>query len=99
MSQYDLNGLYDFLTNTPEKGLRANLVDGKVFTESHFQLLLKTVRAGNLEAFSNYFEKTDFPKIKFSANETKVKETFWKDLTTALTSRGLISVVDSKKVA
>jgi len=99
MSQYDLNGLYDFLTNTPEKGLRANLVDGKLFTEAHFQLLLKTVRSGNLEAFTSHFEKTDFPKIKFSANETKVKETFWKDLTTTLISRGLITAVDSKKAA
>ena len=38
MSQYDIPGLYDFLHQTPEQGLRKMLVDNKTFTEPHFNL-------------------------------------------------------------
>lgn len=90
MSQYDPNEMYEFLSMTPEKGLRQILVDNKTFTESHFNMLLKIVRNGNKETFCEHYNKNDFPKIKFNPNETKVKEAFWATLTTVLSQKGLI---------
>lgn len=90
MSQFDPNEMYDFLSNTPEKGLRQIMVDNKSFTNDHFSMLLKVVRNGNKESFCEHYTKNDFPKIKFSPNETKIKETFWGTLTTVLGQKGII---------
>lgn len=90
MSQYDPNEIYEFLSNTPEKGLRQILMDNKSFTEPHFNMMLKIVRNGNKETFSEHYLKSDFPKIKFNPNETKIKETFWSTLTNVLAQKGLI---------
>lgn len=91
MSQYDPKEIFQFLSHTPEKGLRQLLIDGKTFTDSHLAMALKIVRTGNEESFCEHYTKTDFPKIKFSANELKLKETFWNSLTKAMASKGLIT--------
>src|SRR5690349_4057869 len=70
MSQYDLVGLFDFLKQTPEQGLRKMLVDNKPMGEAHFNLLLKIVRNCSVEQFSAHAEKSDFPKIKMGPAET-----------------------------
>lgn len=99
MSQYDLAGLYDFLTQTPEKGLRGMLVDGKPMTEVHFNMLVKIVRACKVEDFAVCFEKSEFPKIKFGPSEVKLKEKFWGDCEKALNSRGLLGPALPQKIA
>lgn len=91
MSQYDIGSVYEFLLHTPEQGLRKMLVDNKSFSEAHFNLMLKVVRGCDLSAFSNHWEKADFPKIKFGPAETKIKDNFWKDCETCLKSRGLLA--------
>jgi hypothetical protein len=91
MSQYDYAGLHQFLAQTPEQGLRKMLVDQKSFTDGHFNLMMKIVRACNETDFSAHAEKADFPKIKMGPNEQKVKEKFWADLTAVCTSRGILS--------
>lgn len=93
MSQYDPHAMYDFLSQTPEKGLRQIMIDQKKFTESHFTALLKMIRNCPKQAFIEAFEKNDFPKIKFTPNETKLKEFFWKDCCDTLAARGIITPI------
>lgn len=93
MSTYDVSGLYQFLQQTPEQGLRKMLVDPKAFTEPHFNMLLKIVRGCDEATFTAHFEKADFPKIKFGPAEQKVKEKFWADVEACMKSRGLLTPV------
>jgi hypothetical protein len=90
MSQYDYAGLYQFLHQTPEQGLRKMLIDQKTFTDAHFNFMLKVVRACNETDFAAHAEKSDYPKIKLGANEIKLKDKFWSDLTTVCSSRGIL---------
>ena len=96
MSQYDAAGLFQFLSQTPEQGLRKMLVDGKPLTEVHFNLLLKVVRSGTEVQFCEHFEKKDFPKVKMGSAEQKVKDKFWDDCITACQSRGILQPGVSK---
>lgn len=93
MAQYDPNEIHGFLSQTPEKGLRQIMVDPKNFTEVHFNMLMKILRTSSKEAFIECFEKNEFPKIKFSANEIKLKENFWTVCCTALANKGIISPI------
>ncbi len=97
--QYDTSSLFSFLVNTPESGLRKMLLDPKAFTDTHFGLLLKVIRGCNEIQFSEHFVKTDFPKIKMTPNEIKIKEQFWKDAVGVLKSRGLLSPSDKSNKA
>lgn len=97
MNQYDLPGLYEFLAHTPEQGLRKMLIDGKSFTEVHFNLMIKVVRAGDEAKFCGHAEKADFPKIKMGPAELKIKEGFWQSLESICKNRGLLTPV--KKAA
>ena len=99
MSQYDLPGLYQFLSSTPEQGLRKMFVDGKPMTEGHFNLLMKMVRACNEPSFCQHIEQGDWPKIKFSANDLKLRENFWSDCFKAFESRGILNPADRKVAA
>ena len=99
MNTYDMPALHDFLTQTPEQGLRKMLVDGKNFTDVHFNMLLKIVRGGSREQFAEWCEKNDFPKIKFSANEIKLKESFWQSCIKVCDSRGLLTPAAPQKAA
>lgn len=97
--QYDLPGLFDFLAHTPEAGLRKMLIDNKTFTDVHFTMMMKMVRNCNAEKFAEHAEKADFPKIKFGPAETKLKEKFWNDCFTTLSSRGLLNPAEKKSAA
>lgn len=90
MASYDVKGLYEFLSQTPEQGLRKMLVDGKTFSDSHFSLLLKIVRTGQTE-FCECAEKESFPKVKFGPAEQKLKDTFWPTCVKTLEGRGLLN--------
>ena len=95
MSSYDLPGLYQFLSQTPEQGLRKMLVDQKPITDVHFSLLIKLVRTGEV-GFCEHADKKDFPKIKFSPNETKLKDKFWDDCFQTFKSRGILNPAGTK---
>lgn len=97
--QYDIPGLFDFLSHTPESALRKMLVDNKSFTEAHFNLMMKMVRNGNATQFAEHAEKADFPKLKFGPAETKIKEKFWSDCFTTLAGRGLLNPSEKKTAA
>lgn len=97
MSQYDLDSVYQFLTSTPEKGLRGMLIDSQ-FTEPHFNTLMKIVRASTLQQFDDWFTKKDFPKVRFNDKESKIKSKFWKDCEACLNARGLLAPAQPKKV-
>lgn len=90
MSDYDYSSLYQFLAQTPEQGLRKMLVDPKGFTDVHFSLLMKCVRAGE-KGFVECASGQTYPKVKFSPNEIKLKEAFWPLAIQTLNSRGLLS--------
>ncbi len=96
MSGYDMPGLYQFLAHTPEQGLRKMFVDQKPMTDAHFSLLLKVVRAGGENEFCTHAEKSDFPKVKLSPGETKIKESFWGDCFKTFQSRGILNPATSK---
>lgn len=96
MSQYDYEGLFQFLHQTPEKGLRQMLVDKQAFTDVHFGLLMKIVKTCNQESFVGHIEKGDYPKIRFGNAEEKVREKFWKDCHTWFLQRGILSTTTKK---
>lgn len=98
MSEYDYNGLYQFLTQTPEQGLRKMLVDQKPFTDVHFGLMQKIVRAGETE-FVECAKNASFPKVKFGPAETKLKDNFWKDMITTCNARGILTPATGGKAA
>lgn len=100
MSQkYDVASLYSFLLHTPEQGLRKILVDNKPFTEAHFNLMLKIVRTCDESKFTEHFEKSDYPKIKFGPAEQKIRETFWADCVNTFNARGLLNPAGVQKAA
>lgn len=99
MNQYDLPGLYEFLHQTPEQGLRKMLVDPKSFTEPHFNLMMKMVRNCDEATFCAHAGKGDFPKLKFGPAETKIKEKFWADAEACLKSRGILNPSTKKAAA
>lgn len=96
MTQYDLPGLFQFLTSTPEKGLRQMFVDGKPMTEVHFNLLIKVVRACDEPSFCQHIEAGDLPKVKFSPAEQKLREHFWAECFKTFESRGILNPADKK---
>lgn len=99
MSQYDTKSLYEFLTSTPEKGLRSMLIDPK-FSEVHFNLLMKVVRNSNEEQFCTYFEQKQYPRIRTNDKEDKLKEKFWSECEACMLSRGVLFPASTKvKVA
>jgi hypothetical protein len=100
MSQtYDVPNLYNFLIHTPEAGLRKMLVDNKPFSEAHFNLMMKVVRACNETQFTEHFDKKDYPKVKMGPADIKLKEKFWDDAVTTWNSRGLLTPAMPTKVA
>ena len=90
MSQYDTQSVYDFLTHTPEGGLRKILVDKVKMTDVHLSLLIKVVRACSEDQFADHFDKQIFPKIRLGPAESKIQEKFWLDCTAILLERGLL---------
>jgi len=99
MSSFDTHSLYDFLFNTPESGLRKMLVDKKTMTDVHCNLLIKIVKSCPVDQFAEHFEKKDFPKLRMSPAETKLKEKFWDDCVAVLKERGLLQPAPEKAVA
>lgn len=91
MTQFDLPGLFEFLQQTPEQGLRKMFVDGKPMTDSHFNLLIKIVRNCSSQQFCEHVEKGDYPKIKMGPSEQKLKEIFWADCFKTFQSRGILN--------
>lgn len=99
MPQYDSESLYDFLVNTPESGLRKMLIDRVSMTDVHFNLLLKIVRAGDAQALGLHLEKKDFPRLRTSPAEEKIKEKFWDACVATLLERGLLQPGKAEKAA
>lgn len=89
-SMYDANMVYQFLTQTPESALRKMLIDPK-FSQNHFSMLMKIVRASNENQFCDHFYNSTYPKSKFSAPEINLKETFWASCVLVLNQHGLLS--------
>jgi hypothetical protein len=89
-TNYDANMIYQFLTQTPESGLRKMLID-KSFSDLHFGMLMKIVRSFPEPQFCDHFYNSTYPKAKFNANEINLKEKFWGDCVVALNSHGLLS--------
>lgn len=97
--QYDVPNLFNFLAHTPESGLRKILIDNKPFSETHFNLMMKIVRACNETQFTEHFDKQDFPKVKMGATDIKLKEKFWPDCITTWNNRGLLTPAVASKAA
>lgn len=99
MSLYDTHGLYEFLFNTPESGLRKMLIDKKNMTDVHCNLLIKIVKSTSAEQFGEHFDKKDFPRVRMSPAEMKLKEKFWDDCVATLLERGILQPALPQKVA
>lgn len=87
---YDITSLYQFLTQTPEGGLRKMLIDGKPITDIHFNLLMKVVKFGTEEDFKKFCETNTFPPVRLSPKENPLKETFWADCLKTFQTRGIL---------
>lgn len=96
---YDYSGLYQFIKQTPEGALRKMLVDNKTFTEPHFNLLMKVTRTCDEGQFCKSFEGKNYPKIRFSPAEEKLREKFWGECESWLCGRGLLAKVAVKTAA
>jgi hypothetical protein len=99
VAAYDIKSLHEFLTHTPEAGLRGMLIDKKNITDVHFNLLVKVARATSGEKFTEHFEKKDFPKLKMGPAEIKIREKFWDACTATLLERGLLQPAVATKNA
>ena len=88
----ELKTLYEFLQHTAQGNLKKMLCDQK-FTDVHLNLLLKVAKSSTKEQFIQCLEKDEFPKIKMSANESKIREGFWGLCLDVFKSRGLMSPV------
>lgn len=98
-NHYDTQNIYQFLTQTPEAGLRQMLTDPKSFPPAHFQMMIKVVRACNEKDFGDHWTAGTFPKLKWNAGELAIKETFWKACEKIWLSRGLLSPATPAKAA
>jgi hypothetical protein len=99
MSQYDTYTLHDFLFHTPESGLRKMLIDRQKMTDVHCNLLFKIVKTCSPEQFGQHFDKNDFPRMRFSPAEEKIKEHFWANCTAVLLERGILQPSSIKAAA
>lgn len=98
-ANYDIPSLYQFLTQTPEGGLRKMLVDGKPVTEVHFNLMMKVVKFGTQEDFTKFCETKNFPPVRLSPKETPMKEKFWDDCLKTFQARGILQPSTGKAAA
>ena len=98
MSQYDTQGLYDFILHTPEGGLRKMLVDKKNMTDVHCNLLIKIVKSVTADQFTEHFEKQDFPRVRMGPAEMKIKEKFWDNCIATLLERGILQPMTSPSI-
>jgi hypothetical protein len=98
-ANYDISSLYQFLTQTPEGGLRKMLVDGKPITDVHFNLLIKVVKYGTEDDFKKFCETNSFPPVRLSPKETPMKETFWADCIKTFQARGILQPAGGKTAA
>lgn len=96
---FDVQNLYQFLTQTPENGLRKMLVDGKPMTEVHFNLMMKVLRHGDESEFIKFCETGNFPPVRLSPKEQPLKETFWNDCLKTFSARGLLQPATATKAA
>jgi hypothetical protein len=85
----DISSVFEFLQHTSESNLKKMLVDQKM-TEAHLRILLKIVKSSTFEQFQMAYQKQEVPRIKMSAAEANLKETFWSICQASLQSRGLI---------
>lgn len=97
-SMYDASMVYQFLVHTPESALRKMLIDAK-FTQNHFSMMMKIVRASNEDQFCTHFYNLDYPKSKFTGSEIALKETFWPSCIQVLNQHGLLSPATAQKIA
>jgi hypothetical protein len=89
-SNDELTGLYNFLRSTGEGNLRKMLIDPKM-TDKHFNVLMKIVRQCDESQFIEHFSNETFPKVKLSAPEMALKETFWAPCRSSFMKVGLLS--------
>ncbi|MCC6278693.1 MAG: hypothetical protein IT289_12325 [Oligoflexia bacterium] len=87
----DLSTVYEFIKQTGENNIKKMMTGGKM-SPVHVGLLLKIVRACNLEEFTKHCEGSSFPKIKYKPEEDKIKEAFWGIASETFVSLGLVSV-------
>ncbi len=96
---YDVSNLYQFLTQTPEAGLRKMLIDGKPMTEMHFNIMMKVVKHGDAKEFEKFCETGTFPPVRLSSKEQALKENFWNDCLKTFGARGLLQPATPKVAA
>ena len=88
-AETELRSLQEFLRQTAEGNLKKMMVGGPM-TETHLRILLKVARAGSPDEFVGWAQGEGFPKVKFSAPEQALRETFWPVALDACDRLGLI---------
>jgi hypothetical protein len=88
LSANDLSTVYEFVKATGDNNIK-KMMTGPKMTAVHVGLLLKIVRASTAEEFWKYYESATYPRIKFTNDEDKLKETFWVTATDTFVQLGL----------
>ena len=99
MSQYDTQTLHEFLAQTPESALRKMLLDRQLMTDAHCGLLFKLVKSCDAATFGLHLDRQDFPRVRMSPAEEKIKEKFWETCTATLLERGILQPSSTQKLA
>jgi len=86
----DLITVYDFVKATGENNIR-KMMTGPKMTAVHVGLLLKVVRSCTAEDFGKCGETDTYPKMRFTKEEEKLKETFWKTACDTFVQLGLVT--------
>jgi hypothetical protein len=87
-TQNDLLTVYEFIKSTGENNIR-KIMTGPKMTNHHVGVLLKVVRTSKPEEFAQFCETNTFPKMKFTNDEAKLKDTFWKTACDCFVQMGL----------
>lgn len=90
MQLRQIENIHQFLRHTPEERVRRSLLDPRLFTAAEARLALKIARACDVPEFAVHFKLEDFPRIRMTVAETKIRDTFWPRLKAMLRARGLL---------
>lgn len=86
----ELKSLHQFIRHTGEGNLKKMMTGGRM-TDVHTGLLIKVARACNEDEFATHFEAGTFPRLKFTVNESAMKESCYGVFAEACAKLGLMT--------
>lgn len=97
-STEEIKSLHGFIKATGEGNLKKMMMSGTM-TDVHVNMLVKVARACSEDEFVTHWDAGTFPKVKFSANESALKEKCYGVWAEACAKVGLLTLTAAKKAA